>query len=66
LIDKIITMSNKKMKFNTKTIHGGQIPEKGYGAVMPPYIKLPLILNQVPENIKAMNIVELITLPDTL
>ena len=24
------------MKFNTKTIHGGQIPEKGYGAVMPP------------------------------
>ena len=29
-------MSNKKIKFNTKTIHGGQIPEKGYGAVMPP------------------------------
>ena len=24
------------MKFNTKTIHGGQIKEKGYGAVMPP------------------------------
>ena len=24
------------MKFNTKTIHGGQITEKGYGAVMPP------------------------------
>lgn len=24
------------MKFNTKTIHGGQIPEKGYGSVMPP------------------------------
>jgi|TARA_B110000238_G_scaffold78946_1_gene86968 cystathionine beta-lyase len=29
-------MSSNKMKFNTKTIHGGQIPEKGYGAVMPP------------------------------
>ena len=29
-------MSSSKMKFNTKTIHGGQIPEKGYGAVMPP------------------------------
>ena len=29
-------MSKKEMKFNTKTIHGGQIPEKGYGAVMPP------------------------------
>ena len=24
------------MKFNTKTIHGGQIKEKGYGAIMPP------------------------------
>ena len=24
------------MNFNTKTIHGGQIEEKGYGAVMPP------------------------------
>ena len=24
------------MKFNTKTIHGGQIREKAYGAVMPP------------------------------
>jgi cystathionine beta-lyase/cystathionine gamma-synthase len=33
---KNIGMSSKKMKFNTKTIHGGQIPEKGYGSVMPP------------------------------
>ena len=24
------------MKFNTKTIHGGQSPDKAYGAVMPP------------------------------
>ena len=24
------------MKFNTKTIHGGQKPDKAYGAVMPP------------------------------
>ena len=24
------------MKFNTKVIHGGQITEKAYGAVMPP------------------------------
>ncbi|MBL6648968.1 MAG: PLP-dependent transferase, partial [Flavobacteriaceae bacterium] len=24
------------MKFNTKTIHGGQKIEKGYGAIMPP------------------------------
>ena len=24
------------MKFNTKTIHGGQEPDKAYGAIMPP------------------------------
>ena len=29
-------MSKKKLKFNTKTIHGGQFPDKAYGAVMPP------------------------------
>ena len=29
-------MSNKELKFNSKTIHGGQEPDKAYGAVMPP------------------------------
>jgi len=29
-------MSNKDLKFNSKTIHGGQEPDKAYGAVMPP------------------------------
>nr|WP_299386749.1 cystathionine gamma-synthase [Allomuricauda sp.] len=29
-------MSNKKLHFNSKTIHGGQQPDKAYGAVMPP------------------------------
>jgi cystathionine beta-lyase len=29
-------MSNKKLKFNSKTIHGGQQPDKAYGSVMPP------------------------------
>lgn len=29
-------MDEKKLKFNTKTIHGGQHPDKAYGAVMPP------------------------------
>ena len=29
-------MSEKKLKFNTKTIHGGQQPDKAYGSVMPP------------------------------
>lgn len=29
-------MGKKELKFNTKTIHGGQRPDKAYGAVMPP------------------------------
>lgn len=29
-------MSDKKLKFNSKTIHGGQHPDEAYGAVMPP------------------------------
>ena len=29
-------MSEKKLRFNSKTIHGGQQPDKAYGAVMPP------------------------------
>ncbi|WP_281541601.1 cystathionine gamma-synthase [Maribacter aestuarii] len=29
-------MSDKKLKFNSKTIHGGQQPDKAYGSVMPP------------------------------
>jgi cystathionine beta-lyase len=29
-------MGTKDFKFNTRTIHGGQRPDKAYGAVMPP------------------------------
>jgi cystathionine beta-lyase len=29
-------MEKKVLRFNTKTIHGGQEPDKAYGAVMPP------------------------------
>lgn len=29
-------MASKDLKFNTKTIHGGQQPDEAYGAVMPP------------------------------
>jgi len=29
-------MKESKIKFNTKTIHGGQTPDPAYGAVMPP------------------------------
>ena len=31
-----IAMANKKLKFNSRTIHGGQQPDKAYGSVMPP------------------------------
>lgn len=33
---KLYSMSEKKLRFNSKTIHGGQKPDKAYGAVMPP------------------------------
>ncbi|MCL6274068.1 cystathionine gamma-synthase [Muricauda sp. 2012CJ35-5] len=29
-------MSKKSLRFNSKTIHGGQMPDAAYGAVMPP------------------------------
>ncbi len=29
-------MGKKTLRFNSKTIHGGQFPDKAYGAVMPP------------------------------
>ncbi len=29
-------MDKKDLRFNSKTIHGGQHPDKAYGAVMPP------------------------------
>jgi cystathionine beta-lyase/cystathionine gamma-synthase len=36
LLPNHIEMGKDKLKFNSKTIHGGQQPDKGYGAVMPP------------------------------
>lgn len=32
----IFIMGDKDLRFNSKTIHGGQQPDKAYGAVMPP------------------------------
>ncbi len=29
-------MGEKRLKFNSKTVHGGQQPDKAYGSVMPP------------------------------
>ena len=40
------------MKFNTKTIHGGQITEKGYGAVMPPIYQTSTYVQKSPGNHK--------------
>ena len=45
-------MSKQKIKFNTKTIHGGQIPEKGYGAVMPPIYQTSTYSQSSPGNHK--------------
>ena len=33
---QIIVMAKKNLHFNSRTIHGGQQPDKAYGAVMPP------------------------------
>ena len=36
LLPNYIEMEKDNLQFNSKTIHGGQQPDKGYGAVMPP------------------------------
>ena len=54
------------MKFNTKTIHGGQSPDKAFGSVMPPIYQTSLMLKQLQEGTKDMNIPELTTLPEML
>ena len=36
------------MKFNTKTIHGGQAPDKAYGAVMPPIYQTSTYIQTAP------------------
>ena len=36
LLPNHIEMGKDNLQFNSKTIHGGQEPDKGYGAVMPP------------------------------
>ena len=45
-------MSKHKINFNTKTIHGGQIPEKGYGAVMHPIYQTSTYSQSSPGNHK--------------
>lgn len=41
-------MSDKKLKFNTLTIHGGQQPDKAYGSVMPPIYQTSTYAQEAP------------------
>ncbi len=41
-------MSEKKLKFNSKTIHGGQKPDAAYGAVMPPIYQTSTYVQTTP------------------
>jgi cystathionine beta-lyase len=46
-------MGKDNLQFNSKTIHGGQEPDKGYGAVMPPvYLTVHLCPKHTLEGIK--------------
>lgn len=46
------------MKFNTKTIHGGQKHEPSTGAVMPPIFQTSTFAQSSPRHIKDMNTLE--------
>src|SRR5690606_30667201 len=41
-------MSKKTLKFNSRTIHGGQSPDKAYGAVMPPIYQTSTFAQSTP------------------
>lgn len=41
-------MKENKIKFNTKVIHGGQEPDKAYGAVMPPIYQTATYAQKTP------------------
>jgi cystathionine beta-lyase len=41
-------MSDKNLKFNTKTIHGGQQPDSAFGAVMPPIYQTSTYVQTTP------------------
>ena len=48
----------KKMKFNTKAIHGGQILDPAYGSVMTPIYQTSTYAQTSPGKHKDMSIVE--------
>ena len=39
---------NKKLRFNSATIHGGQEPDKAYGSVMPPIYQTSTYVQTTP------------------
>lgn len=39
---------NKELKFDTRSIHGGQAPDKAYGAVMPPIYQVSTFAQTAP------------------
>jgi len=41
-------MGKKELKFNSKTIHGGQRPDEAYGAVMPPIYQTSTYVQPTP------------------
>ncbi len=41
-------MDEKNLRFNSKTIHGGQQPDKAYGAVMPPIYQTSTYVQTTP------------------
>lgn len=45
-------MAANKMRFNSKVIHGGQEPDKAYGAVMPPIYQTTTFAQSSPGNHK--------------
>lgn len=53
------------MKFNTKTIHGGQHDvDPAYGSVMPPIYQTSTYSQTTPGVIKVLNIPEALILPE--
>ena len=44
------------MEFNTKTIHGGQSPDKAYGSVMPPIYQTSTYSQTPPGGTRGMSI----------
>ena len=57
-------MSEKKLKFNSKTIHGGQKPDKAYGAVMPPIYQTSTYAQSTRVGIWVLSIPEVATRPE--